>query len=406
MNLAKKPLPRFWYFPRGEKAVVIMTGDDHGFGYYGGDGGGTAGRFELFKSMSPANCSVADWECVRGTSYLFPETTTLTDAQSVSYTSQGFEVGLHVNTNCLNYDASGLESIYTQQIANFTNKFPSLGPNPLLTERHHCVVWSDWVSGAKTQMNHGIRLDTSYYFWPPAWVNNRPGSFTGSAMPMRYADLNGDLIDVYNAVSQMTDESGQTYPFTIDTLLDRALGSQGYYGAYTINAHTDLPETPEATRTVNSALARSVPVVSGRQMLDWLDGRNGSSFGSTTWNGTQLSFTIARNSAANGLQAMLPVTSATGGILTGISGPGGAVQFTSSTIKGIQYAFFTAATGIYTATYGADMTPPTVSATSPANNARVTRPGQRKSATGFRRSVRTTNSSETRKRTGSICSMR
>ncbi len=37
MNLAKKPLPRFWYFPNGKKAVVIMTGDDHA-------NNGTAGR--------------------------------------------------------------------------------------------------------------------------------------------------------------------------------------------------------------------------------------------------------------------------------------------------------------------------------------------------------------------------
>ena len=35
----KKPLPRFWYFPRMLKAVVIMTGDDHA-------NGGTAGRFD------------------------------------------------------------------------------------------------------------------------------------------------------------------------------------------------------------------------------------------------------------------------------------------------------------------------------------------------------------------------
>ena len=39
MNLRKKPLPRFWYFPQGYKAVVVMTGDDHA-------NGGTAGRFD------------------------------------------------------------------------------------------------------------------------------------------------------------------------------------------------------------------------------------------------------------------------------------------------------------------------------------------------------------------------
>ena len=56
---------------------------------------------------------------------------------------------------------------------------------------------------------------------------------------MRFADLDGTLIDVYQAVTQMTDESGQSYPSTIDTLLDRALGAEGYYGAFTANMHAD-----------------------------------------------------------------------------------------------------------------------------------------------------------------------
>ena len=38
MNLDRKPLPRFWFLPRDEKAAVVMTGDDHG-------NDGTAGRF-------------------------------------------------------------------------------------------------------------------------------------------------------------------------------------------------------------------------------------------------------------------------------------------------------------------------------------------------------------------------
>jgi hypothetical protein len=47
MNADRAPLPRFWYFPRSEKAVVVMTGDDHA-------GGGTAGRFDQYKALSPA----------------------------------------------------------------------------------------------------------------------------------------------------------------------------------------------------------------------------------------------------------------------------------------------------------------------------------------------------------------
>ena len=39
--------------PRGEKAAVVMTGDDHAFG-------GTAGRFDQYKAASPAGCSVVE----------------------------------------------------------------------------------------------------------------------------------------------------------------------------------------------------------------------------------------------------------------------------------------------------------------------------------------------------------
>ena len=358
MNLNKRPLPRFWYFPNGKKAVVIMTGDDHG-------NGGTAARFDQFKASSPAGCSVANWECVRGTSYIYT-TTPLTNAQAAAYTTDGFEVGLHINTNCGDFTPASLEAFYTTQIADWVGKYTSV-PAPI-TQRHHCIAWSDWITGAQVQLNHGIRLDTSYYFWPPGWVNNTPGLFTGSAMPMRFANLDGTLVDVYNAVTQMTDESGQTYPFTPAALLDRALGPEGYYGAYTVNAHTDIAQSSVADAVVTSALARGVPVVSSRQMLDWLDARNGSSFSTLAWNGNSLTFTLTPGSGANGLQAMVPMRSING-VLSGITRNGSTVNFVVSATKGTQYASFLAVAGSYTATYVIDTTSPTITTQSPTNGA-------------------------------------
>jgi len=61
MNADRKPLPRFWYFPRGFKAVVVMTGDDHA-------ANGTAGRFSIYNTDSATGCNVDNWECVRATS--------------------------------------------------------------------------------------------------------------------------------------------------------------------------------------------------------------------------------------------------------------------------------------------------------------------------------------------------
>ena len=356
MNAGKKPLPRFWYFPNGKKAVVVMSGDDHG-------NGGTAGRFDQFKAASPAGCSIANWECVRGTSYIYPNTP-LSDAQAAQYNADGFEVGLHVSTSCANYTRASLETNYTQQLAEWKAKYLSL-PAPI-TQRHHCIVWSDWTSGAEVQLANGMRLDTSYYFWPPSWVNNVPGLFTGSAMPMRFMRLDGAFVDVYMAASQMTDESGQVFPFTVNTLLDRALGKEGYYGVYTVNAHTDVVPSIESDTVVSSALARGVPVVTSRQMLTWLDARNSSSFGAHTWNGTTLGFAVSRDPAANGLQAMLPTRSG-GGVLTSITRGANTVPFTVSAVKGVEYAFFSADAGTYAAVYGFDSTAPIPTVMTPPN---------------------------------------
>ena len=334
INLPRKPLPRFWYFPKGKKAAVIMTGDDHA-------GGGTAGRFDAYKAASTAGCSVADWDCIRSTSYVYPNAP-LTDSQAVGYEADGFEVALHVTTGCVNFTPSSLETNFADQIAAFTAKYSSVAPPA--TNRTHCIPWSDWSTHPKTELAHGIRLDTNYYYWPPAWIADRPGMFTGSGMPMRFADLDGTMIDVYQATTQMTDESGQTFPKNINALLDKATGAEGYYGAFTANMHTDSAGSSESDAIVASAKAHGVPVVSSRQMLTWLDGRNGSSFQSLAWAGDKLSFTISLGAGASNLQAMVPTVSAAGG-LTGITRGGAPVSFTNQTIKGVVYAFVSALPG-------------------------------------------------------------
>ena len=280
------------------------------------------------------------------------------DATSLGFVNGGFEVALHVSSNCNNWTPPTLASFYSQQIAEFHLERPSV-PLPR-TNRTHCIVWSDYVTQPKVELANGIRFDTNYYFFPPNWVQDRPGLFTGSAMPMRFADVDGTTIDVYQATTQMTDESAQTYPFTADTLFDRALGPLGYYGVFTANMHTDQATEQPSDAAVSSAIARGVPVVSAAQMLDWLDGRNGSSFGSVAFGSGVLTFTISAAPGSNGLTAMVPAA-ARGGALTAIARNGSPVSYTSQVIKGVSYAFFDGAAGSYEATYAVDVTPPVIS---------------------------------------------
>ncbi len=354
MEADRMPLPRFWYLPRGAKAAIVMTGDDHG-------NGGTAGRFDEELADSPAGCNVANWQCIRSTTYMYPNTP-LTDAQAATYAAEGFELGLHVTTDCADWTPASLANFYTSQLAEWHASFPSL-PAPV-TNRTHCIVESDYSTQPHVELANGMRLDTNYYYWPDSWIQNRPGMFTGSGMPMRFADPDGSTIDVYQATTQMTDESGQTYPFTVDTLLDNALGPLGYYGVFTANMHNDSPTSAGADAIIASAQAHNVPIVSAQQMLSWLDGRNGSSFAGLHWSNHTLTFSVNHAATANGLQGMLPATSNDGSPLTSITRGGSSVPFTTSTIKGVTYALFDAQGGSYTATYTPDTTPPVISGVS------------------------------------------
>jgi hypothetical protein len=276
----------------------------------------------------------------------------LTDAQAASYTAQGFEVSIHVDTNtfdnCTDYTPASLESDYANQLAEWAAQFPSV-PAPR-TERTHCVVWSDYDTQPQVQLNHGIRLDTNYYYWPPTWVNDQPGFFTGSGMPMRFTKADGTMIDVYQAPTQMTDESNQSYPFTINTLLDNAIGPTGYYGVFTANMHSDQLASAGANAIVASALARGIPVVSALQLLQWLEGRNNSAFSGITWDGTTLSFTLTMAESARNLQGMIPVPA--GLRVISITANGTAVPFSIAQVKGVQYAFIMASAAPYQVVFG------------------------------------------------------
>ncbi len=353
INASKKPLPRFWYFPRMLPAVVIMTGDDHGLG-------GTIGRFDGYDSVSAPGCNVANWDCIRGTSYIYTSTP-ITDDQVASYVARGFEIALHVNTNCADWTPSTLSNFYSSQLVQFNAAFPHAGAPT--TNRTHCIVNSDYATQWQVELTNNIRLDTNYYYFPGTWILDRPGMFTGSGMPMRFATLTGQMIDVYQAPTQMTDESAQTFPKNINTLLDNAVGSPGYFGAFTANMHTDANENNSetwSTAIVNSAKARGIPVITAKQMLTWLDGRNGSAFQAMAWNGNVLSFNVAVGAGAIGLQALVPATAGSSP-LTGILYNGSPIGYALQTIKGVQYAAFAAGAGSFTVSYGTDITPPTIS---------------------------------------------
>ena len=348
MERDRMPLPRFWYLPRGEKAAVVMSGDDHGPPQAPG---GTASMFDRYKQLSAPGCSVAQWECVRTTSYVFGGVP-LTNAQAAGYQADGFEVALHPQVGFCPVTPPSPEDFAAAldtQLQQWQAKYTSVSPP--VSSRTHCVAWIDWASEAKIELARGIRIDANYYHYPQSWIGTKPGFMTGGGFPMRFADVDGSTIDVYQQNTNMNDEAGQAYPATVNTLLDNATGPNGFYGAFGTNIHNDnLAPNASAEAIVASAQARDVPVISYKQLLTWTDGRNSSTIRGMSWSGNQFTFVTTVGSGANGLRTMLPVQGPAG-TLSALTCGGSAQPYSVQTIKGIDYAMFATVTGSCRATY-------------------------------------------------------
>ena len=348
MNVDTRPIPRFWYLPNGIKAAIVHALDDHRTAV------GTKETFDKLAAASPNGCVPEDWTCLRGTAWVYTGIP-MTDTEAAGYVSQGFELGVHAQNGCtVNFTSfANLDAAYKGDLQQFRLAYPSLPPQA--TSRFHCIVWSDWATQAKVQLANGIRFNLDYYYWPGSWIQGRAGLFTGSGLPMRFADIDGTTIDVYQGVTQLVNENELAYPAATLAVLDRALGPEGFYGVF--GTHDDYRDTAFLDAIISAAKSRNVPIVSAAQVLAWLDGRNASRFESVSRSGSATSFTVSVAAGALNIQAMLPLYTSTSS-LSGLTRDGAPVSFTVRDVKGITYAFFPASNGSYVATYAGPPAPP------------------------------------------------
>ena len=152
----RMPMPRFWYFPKTYKAVLVATGDDHA-------GGGTAGRMSTYAAASPPGCSVALWECAAVHVLRLPGLAA--DQQPGGVVQQPGLRDRGAPAERLHQLLVAGEPAVDVRPTSWPpgrSKYTSV-PSPT-TSRYHCIVWSDWVSQPKAELASGIRLDTNYYY--------------------------------------------------------------------------------------------------------------------------------------------------------------------------------------------------------------------------------------------------
>jgi len=381
INYDKTPLPRLWYFPDFKKTMLIFTGDME------------------WANIALINDEFEDVEARSGAMSLYLTTYSggawVSPSDVQNWTDRGHEIGWHVVTGA---SYASMENAYATQFSQFNAYY---GFDPIPTIRHHGAIWFGYVEPAKIEELHGIRMDFNGYHVgsfidPGDGLGARNGWMTGSGLPMRFADQNGTIVDVYQIMTEWPDDilgngnqgrqslnSTQTIAL-VDKMFNQS--RDGFYSAFCANFHPVTYSDDEwviedgmwwparerklaAQGMLDLAQDYGIPIWSGEQFLSFTDAREMATFNNITYHDGQLNFDLDIPAETANLTVMIPY-SHEGRLLQTIVSNSSNQPFVTDTIKGIQYALFKIdSNGTYniTVSYGPDTIPPEMTILFPVN---------------------------------------
>jgi hypothetical protein len=346
LNQYSHPLPRLWYFPDTLNCLVVLDND--------GEDKGEADFEQQFRDVDSMGAKM--------TIYI-KEVGKVSKEWVEKWTSKGFEIAAHPDDtrNAGNPTWNSMDSALATKIHQIKTKFGL----EVRTNVNHWFVWcgkdengnQDFGAQAKLAAKYGIGMDANYAFYD--MESNQPlhylgslgtnqGNYTGSGLVMRYADVNGKTVNVYqryNAVyDQQYNESHDPEGFfdAYRGLVDRSL-NQGIYSVVSIKAHNDeyyFSKVP-LMKMLDYANLRGIPVWTALNLLDFLNMKDEASFSGFTWSDNSLSFRLnSSRTHPSGLTFLIPALY-DGKEISSIEKDGGKIVYAVRKVKGVDYAFVT-----------------------------------------------------------------
>jgi hypothetical protein len=330
-EFSPKPLPRFWYFPDSLKCLSIYTNDGE------------------LSSSSDFDTHFQDIQA-KGANMSLYLIGTYIDAADVSrWAADGNEIGTHVNDTheAASPTFGSMDSVTSMAVQDHLAAY-GIQPRSV---RNHWIVWAGWSTQAEIELSHGIRMDCNFYHYDSGSTYGNflgdVGNFTGSGLPMRFAGWEGQVLNIYQSVTQLPDEKWgpQAIDDKFKILVDRSLDEENYT-VINMNFHTQNWASFRAPSLamLDYANSRGVPVWTAEHLLDFLDMRDSAGFKSMTWTNNQLAFQLEAPKIGEGLTLMFPNVYR-GGPLQAIEKDGEPQEYIVRSIKGREYALVTTASG-------------------------------------------------------------
>jgi hypothetical protein len=349
LTAAGGPLPRFWYFPDRLKSVVTLTCD--------GEENVEADFESEFKEIEAKGARMSLY--ILNMDAVFKESV-------AAWTARGHEIAGHPDDTQekQNPTWTRMNSVVSDVVYNVRRRYG-------LTMRtcvDHWFLWCgrdhdnrpEFAAQAEIEADHGIEMDVNYAhydynstqgdFLGP--TGDLQGNFTGSGLPMKFADTQGRVVNVYQHLNNVYD---QQYMQRFDRtafydcfggLLWRSLNRE-VYSYISIKAHRNeywFSRDP-LWKMLDSAKANGVPVWTVSKLLDFVKMKDEASFEGISRFGDLTSFTIrSRLIHDNGLTFLVP-SPPDGNCVTGVQVDGAVAVTTPMTVKGRSYTAVTVGGG-------------------------------------------------------------
>jgi len=351
LNKYTKPIPRFWYFPDTLKCLAVLDND--------GEDNNESDFEPQFRDVDAMGAKM---------------TLYIKDVEKVSkswvdkWIAKGFEISGHPDDT--NEAGNPVWAHMDSAIMSKKNEIASQFGLPMRTVVNHWFVWcgrgkngqQDFGAQARLEEKNGIEMDANYAIYdinsnqPEHYLGTpgtNQGNFIGSGLVMKYADVSGKTVQVYqrfNAVYDQQYNEGSTPEKFFECfkgLVDRSLNDD-IYSVVSIKAHNneyDFSKKP-LMKMLAYANRKGVPVWTAIKLLDFLKMKDEASFDNVSWTNNLLTFTL--NSAlthSHKLTFMVPA-SYNGKKIISITINDQKQTYTIKRIKGLDYALASVAGGM------------------------------------------------------------
>lgn len=354
------PLPRLWYFPGRARGLLVATSDAHRNSFLALER--ITGLVEQRQGLMtlnytpplPSDLGLAKIQAENLVTELgidiplyFPTVRQFSDLRS-----RGHEITIHPY----------ITDTYVESYQRYWKAFNRMNYGPISqTIRIHDLDWRGWSESARLLAGFGLRLNTDYYHYGPL-LRRGPadwgfGHFTGSGLPMRFANIDGQMLDIYQQVTQFGDEHFFELPWTsadhlgpkrgVETIAGLFQSSlDGNFAAVAINFHSDpydmedrfrLPATELMSGTLDAAQAKGLPIWNAQHWLDFITLRQSARFDALKWENKSLSFDLTvRLQPQDGLSVLIPCEF-NQSVLRWVSVDGKAAEYANWAVGGVKY---------------------------------------------------------------------